>query len=101
MANTFKLHQSNGITTETTVYTCPVDTSTTIIGLTVANTGGVDTVVDVKVNNSYILKGADVNAGSSIVPVGGEQKIVLEAAGTVSVIANNTVDATCSVLEIS
>ena len=101
MANTFKLYQSNSVVTETVVFTCPAATAATLIGLTVANTSGADTVVDVKVNNSYVLKGAYVNAGSSLVPVGGEQKIVVEEAGTVSVIADHSVDVTCSVLEIN
>jgi hypothetical protein len=101
MANTFKVYQSSSVTTEDVVYTCPVSTATTLIGLTVANTSGVDTLVSVKVNSTFVVKNALVTEGSAIVPIGGEQKVVVEAGGTVSVIADNIVDVTCSVLEIS
>ena len=101
MANTFVGSETIGVTTETTVYTGKAATQATVIGMTIANTSGNATSVDVKKNSAYIVKGAPVPAGGSAIIVGGEQKLVVEATDTLNVVADNTVDVVLSVLEIS
>lgn len=101
MASNFKGYETTGITTETTIYTCPVSTQTTIIGLSIANTSGNATTASVKKNSAYLVKNAPIPSGGSLVVVGGDQKIVLTDNNTVSVIADNTVDTVISVVEIS
>lgn len=101
MASSFKNYSSNGITdnTETTVITCPADTTLTVVGMTVANTSGNDTYVTVKVNDTKLIYNVQFGAGDSIVPIGGEQKVVLTPNDELKVIADNTVDVFVSVLE--
>jgi len=101
MSNAFKGYESSNITTETTVYTGPAATQTTVIGLSVANTSGLATYASVKKNGAYIVKNAPVPQGGSLVAVGADQKIVIEPTDTISVIADNPVDVVTSVLEIS
>ena len=100
MANNFVGAESTGITTETVVYTGKTATQATVIGLTVANTSGLATLVSVKKNASYMVKNAPVPSGGSLVVVGGDQKLVVEPTNTVSVSSDNTVDVVLSVLEI-
>jgi len=99
--NTFKSYDTTGVTTETTVYTGPASTQATVIGLSVANTSGTATTASVKRNAAYIVKNAPIPNGGSLVVIGADQKVVVEAAETISVIADNTVDVCTSVLEIS
>lgn len=96
----FKSFQSTSVTTETTVYTGPASTETTVIGLSVACTSTSPATVSVKLNSAYIVKDAPVPVGGALVAVGGEQKVVLEATDTLSVISDETVDVITSVLEI-
>ena len=50
MANTFKLKTKAGIDASlVTVYTVPADTTTVVIGLTIANIKGASVTADVKV----------------------------------------------------
>jgi len=99
--NTFKSYDTTGVTTETTVYTGPASTQATVIGLSVANTSGNATTASVKRNAAYIVKNAPIPNGGSLVVIGADQKVVIEVAETISVIADNTVDVCTSVLEIS
>lgn len=96
----FKSFQSTGVTTETTVYTGPASTETTIIGLSVATTSSTPATVSIKLNSAYIVKDAPVPVGGALVAIGGDQKLVVEATDTVSVISDETVDVITSVLEI-
>jgi len=79
MANTFKSYQNTSVTTETTVFTGASGTQTTVIGLSIANTAASAAYVSVKLNNAYIVKDAPVPVGGSLVAVGGDQKVVVEA----------------------
>ena len=110
MANTFK----NGVTagvgaSATTVYTCPASTTAVVIGVTLCNlkTTGVQgtlQVLDTSASTTvHVLKSAPIPSGSSLVVVGGEQKIVLEAGDLLKVQASeaSAIDVTLSVLEIS
>lgn len=101
MPNLFKSYQSTSITTETTVYTGPANTQTTIIGLSTANIGTSPAYVSLKLNTAHIVKNAPVPVGSSLISVGGDQKIVVESGDTLSVSSDNPVDVIISVLEIS
>jgi|Laugresbdmm110sn_1035088.scaffolds.fasta_scaffold35831_2 hypothetical protein len=105
MANAFKNYIAASVTTQTSVYTTPSATQTTVIGLNVANTDTSAASVDIQVTSGattvYILKGAPVPVGGALVAVGGDQKLVLEAADVLKVTSTVTVDVAVSVLEIS
>tara|TARA_S200002703_G_scaffold159683_1_gene174079 strand:- start:777 stop:1109 length:333 start_codon:yes stop_codon:yes gene_type:complete len=108
MANTFKNAVSSAIgTSQTSVYTVPSATTSTVIGLTVSNITGSDITVDVVVTDTsasasvHIIKGATVPVGGAVVPIGGDQKVVLEATDILKVTssASSSADALVSVLE--
>ena len=101
MANAFKSYQSTSVTTETTVLTGPASTETTVIGLSIANTSSSATTASVKLNTAYIVKDAPVPVGGSLVVIGADQKVVVEATDTLKVTAADTVDVCVSTLEIS
>ena len=108
MANTFKNAVSSAIGTgQTSVYTVPSATTTTVIGLTVANIHSSAITVDVVVTDTsattsvYLVKAATIPVGGALVPVGGDQKIVLEATDIIKVTSNtaSSADVIVSVLE--
>lgn len=114
MANSFKSKTDTAIgTSAATVYTCPSATQTTVIGLTVANIHTSQIEVDVQLDAStrtsgaqdsvYLIKDAPVPVGSSLVVVGGEQKVVLEPGDTIKVTSNtaSSADVALSILEIA
>ncbi|QSL99461.1 putative structural protein [Roseobacter phage CRP-9] len=110
MANTFKNAVSSAIgTSQTSVYTVPASTTTTVIGLTVANITASSITVDVVVTDTsgttdvYLVKGATVPVGGALVPVGGDQKIVLETTDIIKVTSDtaSSADVIVSVLEQS
>ena len=112
MANTFKVKTFDGSSTaadtDMTVYTCPASTQTTIIGMTISNLSASQINVDVKLENNdgdnvFLIKDAPVPVGSAFVPVGGDQKVVMEASDVLKVQSNaaNSADTTLSVLEIT
>lgn len=108
MPNTFKnFHSKNVGTSAVTVYTCPASTQTTIIGMSVANTTASPITADVYLTISavdyYLIKSGVVPVGGSLVVVGGDQKVVLEATDALKVVTSSatSADAVASVLEIS
>jgi hypothetical protein len=108
MANTFKNSFSKDVgTSAATIYTTPSSTQTTVIGLSIANTTTTSVLGDVYVTSDsvdyYIVKGATIPPGGALVPVGGDQKLVLEAADALKIVSNtaSSLDVVCSVLEIS
>jgi hypothetical protein len=109
MANTFKVVTDTGVgTSPATIYTCPSATQTTVIGLTVANIETSQILISVQLENNdgdnvYLVKNAPVPVGSAIVPVGGDQKVVLEASDVLKVTSDtaSSADVTLSILEIS
>jgi hypothetical protein len=108
MANTFKNSFSKDVgTSAATIYTTPSSTQTTVIGLSIANTTTTSVLGDVYVTSGgvdyYIVKGATIPPGGALVPVGGDQKLVLEAADALKIVSNtaDSLDVVCSVLEIS
>lgn len=108
MANNFKRFiQANIGTTLSVVnnYVVPANNTTTIIGLTLTNVSGNTIFADAQVSNAsanvYIVKGAPVPVGGALVVVGGDQKIVLQAADKVMVKSDaaTSLDVILSVLE--
>lgn len=108
MANTFKSNLSaNLVTTGNTVYTCPSATQTTLIGLSVANksAGSITTnayITRASVDYALIMN-APILSGSTLVIVGGDQKVVLQAADVLKLVSssNGTSDCVASLLEIT
>ena len=95
----FNRHTKTGVITTRTVVTCPPATVTTVIGTTVANITGNLTTVSITAAGVHVLKNAQVESGSAIVPIGGEQKIVLLEGDTLTVTADFAVDVIVSTLE--
>lgn len=110
MANIFKNAVLNDVgTTSTTLYTVPALTTSTIIGLSLANVTTAQIYVDVFLTDTsgattvHLGKGLPVPVGSSLVVVGGEHKIVLETGDIIKVQSNTAAscDVVMSVLQIS
>lgn len=108
MANNFKNNFQTGIgLTATTVYTSGAGTQATVIGMTVSNTSPSDIRANVIVNSSgtdyFLVKSALIEPGSALVPVGGDQKLVLEASDFLRVQSDtaSSIDVIVSVLEIT
>ena len=110
MANTFTRKTSRNIGTGATQvgsYTVAAATQTTIIGLTVCNTSAAAVTCDVYhydgANTTYIVKGAPINVGGSLVAVGGDQKVVLITGDSIYVksSAATSLDVVMSILEIT
>ena len=89
MANAFLCETDTAVgTSAATIYTCPADTETTIIGLSISNIVTSQITVDVQLDASartsgvesavFLVKEAPVPVGGSLVVVGGDQKVVLE-----------------------
>ena len=109
MANTFKNIGSASIgTSEVSVYTCPASTTSTIIGLTCANLTTTSPIrCSIRLYDSsatahyYIVKDAEIFEGGSLVVVGGDQKVVLEAGDIIKVSSNtaSSIDCVISYME--
>jgi len=110
MANIFKNSISGSIgTSNVIVYAVPAATSTTVIGMSVANviTSNINVSVTLTSNSQaktvYLVKNANVPANGSLVIAGGEQKIVMSALDSLTVASSaaTSADVVVSVLEIS
>jgi len=117
MANAFKLKTfaggSTGANTDMTIYTGKTGTETTIIGMSIANITTSQVTVDVKIEsdtsdtetnaNVFIVKDAPIPVGGTLVPIGGDQKVVLLNTDVLKVQSDtaNSVDTTLSILEIT
>jgi len=110
MANVFKNSMTNGVgATGVVAYTTPSATTTTIIGVSVANINSNNISVSVMARDSsanktvYLVKDALITPNSATVLVGGEQKIVLEANDFLSVTSSlaSSADIIVSALELS
>ena len=94
-------------TAAATVVTAAASAQTNIIGMTCANTTAAAVTVDVFITRSavdyYIVKGATVPVGGTLVPVGGDQKMVLVASDALKVVASaaNAVDVITSALVVT
>lgn len=110
MANTFLNKLSRNLGTSLTAvgsYTVGNGNTAVVLGLTVCNVSGATINVDVAVNdganNFYIVKNAPISAGGALVPIGGEQKIVLNSGDSIQVKSDSatSLDAILSIMEIS
>jgi hypothetical protein len=106
MANTFKNYATAGVgTSPSTILTASANT--TVIGYSIANvtsnTITASVIVTVSGTDCYLIKDAVVPAGGALVPVGGDQKLVLETGDAIKVSANTnaSADVIMSVLEIT
>ena len=96
-------------TTLTDLYTAPSDGTSTVIGLCIANTTSQNIFVDVVLyddsgaDTAYLVKEAPVPIGGGFVPIGGDQKIILESDDKIQVKSDTatSADAILSVLEIT
>ena len=108
MPNTFTSYVNKNVgTTPATVVTVGASTQTTIIGLSFANTSSSPITADAYITRSgtdyYLVKGATVPVGSSLVVVGGDQKTVLITSDVLKVVtsAASSADVITSVLNIT
>jgi hypothetical protein len=108
MANVFKLKtKANVGVTTTDVYTVPAATTTTVIGITLANTSGSSINVGVGISrvssdSVKLLKDAPIPQGSTLEFMQGN-KIVLETTDTITVVSDtaSSLDASITILELS
>ena len=108
MPNTFKNSTVNAVgTAAINAYVCPAATQTTAIGMTIANLNNNAITANVMLNaagsNVYVLKNATIPPGGALVPIGGDQKVVLEANDSVRIKSDtaNSADVVMSILEIT
>jgi hypothetical protein len=110
MANTFlrKLSKDVGATAaQVGTYTVPGGTTSVVIGLTVTNITSSAVSANVylndQVSNTNILVSAPVSSGSSLVVVGGDQKLVLQTGDSIYVqsSAASSLDCIMSIMEIT
>lgn len=110
MANTFKRKLSNDVgntATQIGNYTVGASTTTVVIGLTVTNTTGSALTANVYINdgvaNTSLVVNGPISSGSSLIVVGGDQKVVLESGDSVYVqsSAASSLDAVMSIMEIT
>jgi len=108
MANTFTSYVNKDVgTSAATVVTVGASTQTTVIGMSAANTTVSPVTVDAYITRSavdyYLVKGATVPVGSSLVIVGGDQKVVMGASDALKVVsyAATSIDVITSVLNIT
>lgn len=108
MASAFKSAVTANIgTAPVSIYSAPGATTTTIIGLSIANTTGVAVTANVTVTKGgttvYVIKTAPVPTGSSLVVIGGDQKVVLETGNSIAVTSSaaTSLDTVISVLELT
>lgn len=104
MANIFRTFTANNIGTSLTSvgsYNSGGNTAT-IIGLTLSNTTNTAVLVNVahksNTQTTFIVKNAPITAGSSLVPIGGDQKIVLH--GEEMQVSSNTASAVDVVMSL-
>lgn len=108
MANSFTSYLNKDVpTTGATIVTAGAGTQTTVIGLSCSNTSGSNITADVYITRSgvdyYLVKNVSVPVGGSLVVVGGDQKVVLNASDILKVkaSANTSMDVVTSALVIS
>jgi hypothetical protein len=110
MANTFKNNtlKSAGVSAQN-AYTAGVGVSATIIGMSIANiittpiTASVILSGGTITGNVFLVKDATIAPGGSLVPIGGDQKVVLEAGDYLQVNTSiaSSADVITSILEIT
>ena len=108
MASAFKTATAADVGTSlTSVYTCPANTTSTIIGLYLCNqSGGQIEGICQMYNTSAsahisLIHNSPIPSGSTLVLVGGDGKVVLEAGDIIKVQSNvaSSIDVVLSYLE--
>ena len=108
MANSFKLKtKANVVVTTTNIYVTPSGTTTTVIGITLANISGSGVNVGVGVTRASaddikLLKNVPIAQGSSLEFMQGN-KVVLESTDTLTVNSdtNSSIDVALTLLEMT
>jgi len=108
MATNFKNIIGKEIGTQrVAVYTTPAATSTTIIGMNVANLTGSMVSVDIEIGDEassigHMIKGMPIPPNTAMKPIGKGEKIVLDATNTLYVTSDTTesLDVILSLVEI-
>ena len=108
MATNFKNIIGKEIGTQrVAVYTTPAATSTTIIGMNIANLTGSMVNVDIEIGDEsssigYMIKGMPLPTNTAMKPIGKGEKIVLDATNTLYVTSDTTesLDVILSLVEI-
>ena len=110
MANNFRNYtlKAAGATAQN-AYAAGAGVQATVIGMTIANITGSPISANVILSggnitsNVYLVKDATIAPGGALVPVGGDQKLVLEAGDYLQVSASvaSSADVITSVLEIT
>jgi hypothetical protein len=108
MANVFTSYVNKDVgTSAATVVTVAASTQTTLIGMSCSNTTSSPVTVDAYITRSavnyYLVKGATVPVGGSLVIVGGDQKVVLITCDALKVLSSaaTSIDLVTSVLNIT
>jgi hypothetical protein len=110
MANTFKNQTLKAAgNTAQNVYAAGSGVQATVIGMTIANITSSPISANVILsggnitNNVYLVKDATIAPGGALVPVGGDQKLVLEAGDYLQVNTSiaSSADVIVSVLEVT
>lgn len=110
MANTFKNYTLKAVgTTATNVYAVAAGVQATVIGMSIANmiTSPISASISMSggtiTSNVFMIKDATIAPGGALVPIGGDQKFVLEAGDYLQVNTSiaSSADVIVSVLEIS
>ena len=108
MPNTFTSYVNQNVgTSAATVVTVGGGTQTTVIGMSTANTTTSPVTVSAYITRSatdyYLIRNATVPVGSSLVIVGGDQKVVLIPSDALKVISSaaSSLDVVTSVLNIT
>jgi hypothetical protein len=108
MANNFKNYfLKNATTTAANVYAPDAATQATVIGMTIGNTTASPISANVTVvsggTTHFMVQNATISNGGALVPIGGDQKLVLEFGDYIQVqtSAVNSADVILSVLEIT
>ena len=110
MANVFTRKVSRNIGTSLTAvgsYTVGSGVETTVIGLAICNTtaspGTASVTINDGTNDACLVKGAGIPVGQSLIPIGGDEKVVLITGDSIKVqsSAASSLDVVMSILEIS
>ena len=114
MANAFLSETDTAVgVSAATILTCGASTETTIIGLSISNIVTSQITVDVQLDASgrtsgaedsvYLVKDAPIPVGSSLVVIGGDQKVVLEPGDAIKVTSDtaSSADVVLSHLDIT
>ncbi len=110
MANTFFRKFSANIGTASTTlgsYTVGANTTSIVLGLTISNTTGSSINASVLVNNGaniyFLVKNAPIASGGALIPIGGDQKLVLQFNDNVKIASDTatSIDAYMSIMEIT